>query len=104
VTQDEVSLRHMLDATDVISGYVAVGRARFLAETDWQDAVIRRLEIIGEATERLSPDLHLALLDRDLIAKGLPSANAGRARLKAPGCQDPRRLVRGHPQETRWLS
>ncbi|MCC2627069.1 MAG: hypothetical protein K0S14_719 [Thermomicrobiales bacterium] len=29
----------------------------FLAESHWQDATIRQLEVIGEATKRLSPEL-----------------------------------------------
>jgi len=41
-----------------IEDYIAVGREVFLATSYWQDAVIRQLEIIGEATKRLSQDLH----------------------------------------------
>jgi uncharacterized protein with HEPN domain len=57
VSRDDVYLKHVADAIDTIARYVAVGHDRFLAESHWQDAVIRQLEIIGEATKRLSPDL-----------------------------------------------
>lgn len=53
---DRVYLRHILDAIGKIESYVAVGRDAFMAASYWQDAVIRQLEIIGEATRRLSPD------------------------------------------------
>lgn len=37
-----------------MDAYIAVGREVFIASSHWQDAVIRQLEIIGEATKRLS--------------------------------------------------
>jgi uncharacterized protein with HEPN domain len=57
MTSDAVYLRHISSAAVRIARYVEVGRDRFMAETHWQDAVIRQLEIIGEATKRLSLDL-----------------------------------------------
>ena len=54
---DYVYIRHIVDATEKIASYVAVGRDVSFATSHWQDAVIRQLEIIGEATKRLSPDL-----------------------------------------------
>jgi uncharacterized protein with HEPN domain len=36
---------------------VSVGQEVFLATPHWQDATIRRLEIVGEATKRLSDEL-----------------------------------------------
>src|SRR5262245_65787923 len=54
---DQLYLRHILDAIIKIEGYIAVGREIFLSTSYWQDAVIRQLEIIGEATKRLSQDL-----------------------------------------------
>lgn len=56
---DSVYLRHILDAIGKIESYVSVGRATFMADSHWQDAVIRQLEIIGEATKRLSPGLRV---------------------------------------------
>ena len=54
---DQVYLRHILDALEKIESYASVGRDEFMAQTHWQDAVIRQLEIIGEATKRLSREL-----------------------------------------------
>ena len=54
---DQVYLRHILDAIEKIEAYVSVGRDVFMSTSHWQDAVIRQLEIIGEATKRLSPNL-----------------------------------------------
>lgn len=54
---DLVYLRHILDAILKIETYVSVGRETFTQESHWQDAVIRQLEIIGEATKRLSEGL-----------------------------------------------
>ena len=57
VNQDELYLRPIIDAADVIASSVTVGREQFLADTLREDAVIRRLETIGEATKRLSLEL-----------------------------------------------
>jgi len=54
---DRVYLNHILDAIERIESYVAVGRETFLSTPHWQDATIRQLEIIGEATKRLSQNL-----------------------------------------------
>ena len=54
---DLVYLRHILDAVQKIESYVSVGQETFMSTSHWQDAVIRQLEIIGEATKRLSPDV-----------------------------------------------
>jgi uncharacterized protein with HEPN domain len=57
VSQDELYLNHIHDAIVRIESYAAVGADRFFAEPHWQDAIIRQLEVIGEATKRLSPNL-----------------------------------------------
>lgn len=54
---DRLYLRHILDAVEKVEEYVAVGRDVFLSSSHWQDAVVRQLEIIGEATKRLSRTL-----------------------------------------------
>ena len=54
MNRDEIYLRHIADAGEKIGVYTSGGRVRFLAESHWQDAVIRQLEIIGEATKKLS--------------------------------------------------
>jgi uncharacterized protein with HEPN domain len=55
--KDSVYLRHILDAVSKIESYVSVGREAFLSTSHWQDAVVRQLEIIGEATKRISAEL-----------------------------------------------
>ena len=57
---DELFLRHIVDALTRIETYTAVGRDEFMAAPHWQDAVIRQLEIVGEATKRLSEGLRAA--------------------------------------------
>jgi uncharacterized protein with HEPN domain len=57
VNEDMLYLRHIRDAIEKIESYVVVGHDVFLAESHWQDAVIRQLEIIGEATKHLSSPL-----------------------------------------------
>lgn len=54
---DEIYLSHILDATRKIEAYASVGLDTFMAESHWQDAVIRQLEIIGEAAKHVSVDL-----------------------------------------------
>ena len=53
---DRVFLLHILEATGRIASYVEGGRADFMARPIVQDAVIRNLEIIGEASKRVSPE------------------------------------------------
>ena len=53
---DGVYLRHIRDAIRDIEEYTAAGREAFLSDRMRQDAVIRKLEIIGEAVKRLSED------------------------------------------------
>ena len=52
--EDTVYLRHILDAIEKIESYATVGKGTFMTTTHWQDAIIRNLEIVGEATKRLS--------------------------------------------------
>jgi uncharacterized protein with HEPN domain len=54
---DQLYLRHILEAILKIEDYISVGHDVFLSTSYWQDAVIRQLEIIGEATKRLSQDV-----------------------------------------------
>jgi uncharacterized protein with HEPN domain len=55
--KDSVYLRHILDATEKIETYISAGRESFLSSSQCQDAVIRQLEIIGEAAKRISEKL-----------------------------------------------
>ncbi len=54
---DALYLQHIRDAIEKIELYAAVGKEAFMEQSHWQDAIIRQLEIIGEATKRLSEDL-----------------------------------------------
>ena len=47
-------LRHILDAIDRIESYTAGGRESFQAEPMVRDAVLRNLEIVGEAVKNVS--------------------------------------------------
>ena len=56
--RDDLRLRHILDAAERISAYLkGADQGSFLANRMLQDAVIRNLEIIGEACVNLSPEL-----------------------------------------------
>ena len=54
---DRLYLEHILDSIGAIETYVAKGKDSFLNDRMIQDAVIRNFEIIGEAANRLSPEL-----------------------------------------------
>ena len=55
--KDSVYLRHILESIEKIESYATVGKETFMETSHWQDAVIRNLEIIGEAVKRLSEEL-----------------------------------------------
>jgi len=55
---DSIYLRHILDAIVRIQQYLeGIDEKKFFQSLLVQDGVIRQLEIIGEATKRLSPQL-----------------------------------------------
>ncbi len=56
MSRDSLYLRHILDAIEKVERYVAVGYTEFMAQSHWQDSVIRQLEIIGEAVKRIAPE------------------------------------------------
>ncbi|MGE0864109.1 MAG: DUF86 domain-containing protein, partial [Vicinamibacterales bacterium] len=51
---ERVYLGHIRDAINDLKSYAVVGETAFLADRMRQDAVIRKLEIVGEAVKRLS--------------------------------------------------
>jgi len=55
--RDELYLEHILEAIAAIKRYTAGGRAAFFADDMVQSAVVRQLEIIGEAAKNLSAEL-----------------------------------------------
>jgi uncharacterized protein with HEPN domain len=54
VKDDRIYLRHIVEAIEDIEKYTASGYAAFMRERMQQDAVIRKLEVIGEAVKQLS--------------------------------------------------
>ena len=69
--EDLDRLEHILEAAERVATYAAAGQQAFEAEEMRQDAIVRNLEIIGEATGRLSQELRAAHPDvpwRDVIA------------------------------------
>jgi len=57
MTNDVVYLHHIIDGIEKIESYTQVGKQQFMATPHWQDATIRQLEIVGEATKNLSSEL-----------------------------------------------
>lgn len=55
--RDALFLRHILEAINEIDAYTVDGQAAFLTDRKTQSAVIRQLEIIGEAVKNLSSTL-----------------------------------------------
>ena len=55
--RDNLFLRHVLSAIDDISSFTEEGQRTFMADRKTQSAVIRQLEVIGEAVKNLSADL-----------------------------------------------
>jgi uncharacterized protein with HEPN domain len=53
VKQVRVLLQHMLDAMVAIQDYTRGGRAAFLADRMVRDAVVRNLEVLGEAAKNV---------------------------------------------------
>jgi len=58
--RDPLFLRDILRAVSAIERYTEVGREAFFADELIQDAVVRRLEIMGEAARNVRPALREA--------------------------------------------
>lgn len=54
---DRIYLLHVRDAIQHIVSYTAAGKESFFSDRKTQDAVVRNLEIIGEAIKRVSVTL-----------------------------------------------
>jgi uncharacterized protein with HEPN domain len=50
---DRIYLLHVRDSIQHIVNYTAAGKENFFSDRKTQDAVVRNLEIIGEATKRV---------------------------------------------------
>lgn len=53
---DRLYLHHMLERCHRITRFIRPGRETFIASEELQDAVIRNVEVIGEAAKRVSPE------------------------------------------------
>ena len=57
---DDLYFHHILDAIERIRSYTSAGPDAFRQDLKTQDAVIRNLQIIGEASKRVSPETRTA--------------------------------------------
>jgi uncharacterized protein with HEPN domain len=57
VKDDRLYLHHMLERCHRISRFIRPGREAFFESEELQDAVIRNIEVIGEAAKRVSVDV-----------------------------------------------
>ena len=82
-----VYLVHILESIDRIERYTAQGRDDFFAQEMAQDAVLRNMEIIGEAAKRIPKDIREACSDipwqkmaglRDVIIHDYEGVNLAR--------------------------
>ena len=55
--RDGLFLGHVLDAIAAITSFTAEGRSFFMSDLKTQSAVVRQIEIIGEAVKNLSAEL-----------------------------------------------
>ena len=69
--EDEVYLKHMLEAIEGIEGYIGgCSYESFLKDKKTVDAVVRELEIVGEASNKLSDKFvknNLVIPLRDIV-------------------------------------
>ena len=56
MNDDHLYLAHIRDALDDIANYSSAGREAFFLERMRQDAVLRKLEVIGQAVKNLSEE------------------------------------------------
>ena len=54
---DKIYLVHIMECIQSIETYIELGEVEFFKSKLIQDAVIRNLEVIGEATKKISPEL-----------------------------------------------
>lgn len=60
MNRDLLYLGHIIEAIEAVTEFTDAGRTGFMSDRKTQSAVIRQLEIIGEAVKRLSPELTAA--------------------------------------------
>lgn len=62
---DRLYLHHMLERCDRITRFIAPGKGAFRESEALQDAVIRNVEVIGEAAKRVSAVTRTCLPELD---------------------------------------
>jgi uncharacterized protein with HEPN domain len=55
--RDRLFLSHILEAISAIESFTTEGRAQFMLDLKTQSAVVRQIEIVGEAVKNLSAEL-----------------------------------------------
>jgi uncharacterized protein with HEPN domain len=61
VKDDRLYLHHILERCQRITRFISPGKESFLESEASQDAVIRNVEVIGEAAKRVSPETRACL-------------------------------------------
>jgi uncharacterized protein with HEPN domain len=71
VKDDRLYLHHILERCQRITRFIRPGREAFMTSDELQDAVIRNVEVIGEAAKRVSAESRgrMAQLDWRLCAE-----------------------------------
>ena len=60
---DRLYLLHIVECIGWIENYCTIGKEEFLRDRKTQDAVIRNIEIIGEASKKISQELKDRYID-----------------------------------------
>ncbi|RYG32764.1 DUF86 domain-containing protein [bacterium] len=63
MNRDLLFLNDMVKACDKVAAYISDGHDSFIADEKTQDAVIRNIEVIGEASKQLSKELKESMPD-----------------------------------------
>ena len=62
---DRLYLHHLVDRCRRIARFIASGKQSFMAGEELQDAVIRNIEVIGEAAKRVSAESRARMPELD---------------------------------------
>jgi uncharacterized protein with HEPN domain len=63
VNDDRLYLGHILEAVERILAYSVEGEVSFRRDAKTQDAIIRNLQVMGEAVKKVSPEVRAAYPD-----------------------------------------
>ena len=62
---DRLYLHHMAERCRRIARFIRAGKEAFMTAEELQDAVIRNIEVIGEAAKHVSPESRAQLVELD---------------------------------------